>query len=140
MHLNLLQILNVWPVSLRTRPQVNSAGSRMSQSQYDTQTQNKFEKRAGTQIVNDSGGEFSAGDFPFYPPHALTGVDKLHSQGVSGEGIIVGVIDTGVDYNHPALGGCFGQGCKIGGGTDLVGDAYDGRNDPQPGTSLYCSH
>ena len=23
------------------------------------------------------------------------------------------VIDTGVDYMHPALGGCFGPGCKV---------------------------
>ena len=110
----------------------------MSQPQYDTQTQNKFEKRDETQIINANTGEFSAGDFPFYPPHALTGVDKLHTQGVFGEGIIVGVIDTGVDFTHPALGGCFGQGCKIGGGTDLVGNAYNGTNNPQPGISLSC--
>jgi subtilisin family serine protease len=112
----------------------------MSQLQYDSQTPNKFEKRADTQIINDNSGEFSAGDFPFYPPHALTGVDKLHTQGFFGKGVIVGVIDTGVDYNHPALGGCFGQGCKIGGGTDLVGDAYNGTNNPQPGTSPSCLH
>jgi len=23
------------------------------------------------------------------------------------------VIDSGVDYKHPALGGCFGSGCKV---------------------------
>ena len=23
------------------------------------------------------------------------------------------VIDSGVDYTHPALGGCFGLGCKV---------------------------
>lgn len=74
-------------------------------------------------------------DFPYYSPHLMTGVDQLHSEGVLGKGIIVGVIDTGVDYNHPALGGCFGQGCKIGGGTDLVGDNYNGSNTPVPGTS-----
>ena len=72
-------------------------------------------------------------DFPFYAPHSITGVDKVHSQGVLGKGIVVGVIDTGVDYYHPALGGCFGPGCKIGGGTDLVGDFYNGTNNPEPG-------
>ncbi|WP_077325310.1 S8 family serine peptidase [Virgibacillus siamensis] len=31
------------------------------------------------------------------------GVDKLHEEGIKGEGINVGVIDTGIDYNHPDL-------------------------------------
>ncbi|PGL67417.1 hypothetical protein CN925_19585 [Bacillus sp. AFS055030] len=30
-------------------------------------------------------------------------IDKLHDQGYTGKGIKVGVIDTGVDYNHPDL-------------------------------------
>ncbi|MGL5347863.1 MAG: protease inhibitor I9 family protein, partial [Peptostreptococcaceae bacterium] len=31
------------------------------------------------------------------------GVDKLHKEGITGKGIKVGVIDTGIDYNHPDL-------------------------------------
>ncbi|MEH7013816.1 S8 family serine peptidase [Neobacillus niacini] len=31
------------------------------------------------------------------------GVDKLHAENITGKGIKVGVIDTGVDYNHPDL-------------------------------------
>ena len=31
------------------------------------------------------------------------GVDKLHSEGITGKGIKVGVLDTGIDYNHPDL-------------------------------------
>lgn len=31
-------------------------------------------------------------------------------------------MDTGTQYTHPALGGCFGSGCKVAGGYDLVGD------------------
>ncbi|KAJ3211293.1 hypothetical protein HDU67_004635 [Dinochytrium kinnereticum] len=42
-----------------------------------------------------------------------------------GKGIRVCVIDTGVDYTHPALGGCFGKGCKVAFGYDFVGDEYD---------------
>jgi len=34
------------------------------------------------------------------------------------------VIDTGVDYHHPDLGGCLGPGCKVIGGHDFV-DADD---------------
>ncbi|PFR31058.1 peptidase S8 [Bacillus cereus] len=31
------------------------------------------------------------------------GVDKLHAENIAGKGIKVGVLDTGVDYNHPDL-------------------------------------
>ncbi|KAJ2959685.1 hypothetical protein NQZ79_g4872 [Umbelopsis isabellina] len=44
----------------------------------------------------------------------------------NGSGIRIGVIDSGVDYTHPALGGCFGPGCKVRYGYDLVGDDYNG--------------
>ncbi|KAK8912734.1 Minor extracellular protease vpr [Metarhizium anisopliae] len=48
--------------------------------------------------------------------HLMTHVDKLHEEGYLGSGIKIAVIDTGaeqVDYNHPALGGCFGPGCRV---------------------------
>lgn len=35
------------------------------------------------------------------------GVDKLHEEGTKGKGIKVGVIDTGIDYNHPDLKGAY---------------------------------
>jgi subtilisin family serine protease len=69
------------------------------------------------------------------------------SLGVTGEGITVGVIDTGIDYLHASFGGpgtveafnandtrvvtdtlsttYFGPGKKVAGGTDFVGDLYD---------------
>lgn len=45
--------------------------------------------------------------------------------GLSGHGIRVAVMDTGVDYDHPDLGGCFGPGCRVEIGHDFVGDAYN---------------
>ncbi|CAE6403377.1 unnamed protein product [Rhizoctonia solani] len=65
-----------------------------------------------------------------FSTHVMTGVDKLHNEGYYGKGIKIGIIDSGVDYNHPALGGKFGPGNKIIGGYDFVGDDYTGR----PGT------
>jgi subtilisin family serine protease len=67
-----------------------------------------------------------------FSTHVMGGVDKLHDQGFTGEGLFIGIVDTGVDYKHPALGGCFGPGCKVVAGTDLVGDAYTGSEVPIP--------
>ncbi|KAL0956650.1 hypothetical protein HGRIS_002782 [Hohenbuehelia grisea] len=74
---------------------------------------------------------------PAVPPdsestHILTGVDRLHAQGITGSGVTIGIIDTGIDYTHPSLGGAFGPGHKVIGGFDLVGDAYTGTNTPVP--------
>ncbi|KAF9910104.1 hypothetical protein EC991_007236 [Linnemannia zychae] len=61
--------------------------------------------------------------------HILTGIQMAHEKlGLTGKGIKVGIIDTGVDYKHPALGGCFGPGCKVAFGYDFVGDDYDNGN------------
>ncbi|EJD38966.1 hypothetical protein AURDEDRAFT_128569 [Auricularia subglabra TFB-10046 SS5] len=60
------------------------------------------------------------------------GVELAHAAGFKGKGIQVAILDTGVDYNHPSLGGGFGPGFKIEGGADLVGDDYDGNNTPVP--------
>ncbi|PVU91588.1 hypothetical protein BB559_004059 [Furculomyces boomerangus] len=54
--------------------------------------------------------------------HKLMKVDALHSiSGFSGKGVKVAVIDTGVDFTHPSLGGCFGNGCKVFKGFNFVG-------------------
>ncbi|KAI9004023.1 peptidase S8/S53 domain-containing protein, partial [Phycomyces nitens] len=46
-------------------------------------------------------------------PHAMTQVDRVHSELKKfGKGVKVGVVDTGVDYLHPALGGGFGKATK----------------------------
>ncbi|KAG5643378.1 hypothetical protein DXG03_000992 [Asterophora parasitica] len=60
------------------------------------------------------------------------GVDKVHALGITGKGIKIGIIDTGIDYTHPSLGSGFGKGKKVIGGYDFVGDNYDGTNTPVP--------
>ncbi|HNK63199.1 MAG TPA: S8 family serine peptidase [Anaerolineales bacterium] len=57
---------------------------------------------------------------------ALSGADVAQSElGFTGKGIKVAVMDTGIDYNHPDLGGCFGPGCRVAMGWDFVGDDYN---------------
>ncbi|KAF9165388.1 hypothetical protein DFQ26_000194 [Actinomortierella ambigua] len=64
--------------------------------------------------------------------HNMTGVTGLHKKyKYTGKGVKVAVIDTGVDYKHPALGGCFGKGCRVRYGWDFVGDDYNGGNAPK---------
>ncbi|HYO07698.1 MAG TPA: S8 family serine peptidase [Tepidisphaeraceae bacterium] len=44
---------------------------------------------------------------------------------ITGKNVTVAVIDTGVDYNHPALGGGFGPGKKVKAGFDFVSNDGD---------------
>ena len=65
-------------------------------------------------------------DPALYSALAMTGADVAQSElGYTGNGIKVAVMDTGVDYDHPDLGGCFGPGCRVSKGWDFVGDAYN---------------
>lgn len=38
-----------------------------------------------------------------YSVHADTGVDKLHEAGIRGKGALVALVDSGVQYTHPAV-------------------------------------
>jgi minor extracellular serine protease Vpr len=64
----------------------------------------------------------------------LTGADIAHNEfGLTGAGVTIAIMDSGIDYTLPELGGCFGSSCKVRGGSDLVGDAYNVT--PGPGFS-----
>jgi subtilisin family serine protease len=59
----------------------------------------------------------------------MIGVDPL-AGGVGddkGQGVKVAVIDSGLDYTNPDLGGCSAPGgsCRVLGGFDFVGNSYD---------------
>jgi minor extracellular serine protease Vpr len=56
----------------------------------------------------------------------LTGADIAQSElGFDGSGVTIAIMDSGLDYTLPEFGGCFGTGCKVRGGFDLVGDTYN---------------
>ncbi|CAG8633317.1 8161_t:CDS:2, partial [Ambispora leptoticha] len=109
--LNSLDIVrNIRPVSIVERPKA-----------ADNQITNPIS--AGNQI--DTTNPISADE--------LTGVAEVRAQtNYTGKNIKVGIIDTGIDYTHPAFGNCYKtKGCKIQFGYDFVGDAFNGTNTPQ---------
>ncbi len=68
----------------------------------------------------------------------LTGADIAQNQlGLSGKGIKVGIVDTGIDIDHPAFGGNGTPGgnafpsARVVAGYDLVGDNYNSSGTPE---------
>ena len=61
-----------------------------------------------------------------------------NNQNVTGQGIRVAILDTGIDYTHPDLGGCsaIGPNCKVIGGYDFINDHTDPRDDNGHGTHV----
>ncbi len=61
----------------------------------------------------------------------MTGVDRAHELGYTGEDLRIGIIDTGVDYDHPDFGGGGTPGGdtfpteRVAYGYDFVGDTYN---------------
>jgi len=87
--------------------------------------------------------------FPDVEVHALVsynvrqvGADQMWTrtdpkgQPVKGDGVVVAVIDTGIDYTHPDLGGGFGPSYKVIGGYDFYNNDSDPIDDNGHGTHV----
>ncbi|KAG0165508.1 hypothetical protein DFQ28_000399 [Apophysomyces sp. BC1034] len=54
-------------------------------------------------------------------PHSLTQVDRVHQElNITGKGVLLCIIDSGIDYNHPAFGGGFGENYRVVIGSDTA--------------------
>lgn len=69
----------------------------------------------------------------------VTNVTTLRQQyGLTGRGVRIAIIDSGIDYTHPAFGGCTAVNtpegkCRVVAGYDFVGDDFDLPTDtPRP--------
>lgn len=70
---------------------------------------------------------------------ALVGAPAFRqATGYAGAGQVIAVLDTGVDYAHPTLGGCAapGAGCRVIGGYDFVNGDADPMDDHGHGTHV----
>jgi minor extracellular serine protease Vpr len=107
----------------------------------DAGTADEISSLASVQNVYPIGIETLPPDQPISPDDAsanqMTGADIAQSElGLTGAGVKVGIIDTGIDYDHPDLGGDGVQRSnssvfptpRVIAGYDFVGDAYDAGN------------
>jgi hypothetical protein len=63
--------------------------------------------------------------------------DRVQNElGLTGEGILVGIVDTGIDYMHPALGEGFGPSFRVIGGYDFINEDADPVDDHGHGTHV----
>ncbi|RSM17836.1 hypothetical protein CDV31_003262 [Fusarium ambrosium] len=107
----LAQVKAVWPVRpVRLNMPETSEAPASNDTTGDTLPRRQITPRDATEDT--------------FSPHVMTQVDKLRAEGVTGKGIRVAIIDSGIDYTHPALGGCFGPGCLVEAGWDFTGDDF----------------
>ena len=72
------------------------------------------------------------------PTAVVVGLDRAIQSfpQLDGAGQTIAVIDSGIDYDHPSLGGGFGEGFKVVGGYDFVDDDADPMDEDGHGTAV----
>jgi len=61
---------------------------------------------------------------------------QYNGTNITGIGETVCIIDTGIQYTHPDLGGCLGAGCRVLGGYDYINNDNDPMDDNGHGTHV----
>lgn len=124
------RVKNAWPVRIvkLKEPRVSN-GRRANFPLMATSSLAKREE--GNNTTADAEDTFS--------PHIATQVDQLRAEGITGKGVRIAIVDSGVDWKHPALGGCFGTaaGCVVEAGYDFTGDDFLPPGTPAPDDDPY---
>lgn len=124
---SLPDVKQAWPVRRITAYSANSnsedipISKQKRQNTADSSASGDFANAQNEQTFHQD----SSFNFPTWSPHNITGVDVLHSRGITGKNVTIGIIDSGAFYLDPALGGGFGPGYKIVGGYNYMGNIYD---------------
>ncbi|PGS50358.1 peptidase S8 [Bacillus sp. AFS041924] len=90
----------------------------------------------------------SSGHSPAVDSADNIGATKLHEEGITGKGVKVAVLDTGIDYHHPDLKGVYRGGYDfVNNDTDPMETTYDDWKksgepeiNPLGGSTYYTSH
>ncbi|MEM4630753.1 MAG: S8 family serine peptidase, partial [Candidatus Diapherotrites archaeon] len=77
-----------------------------------------------------------ADSVPYIKADQLWALKDASGNNLTGKGVRVSVIDSGVDYRHSYLGGCFGASCKVIGGYDVINNDNDPMDDAGHGTHV----
>jgi|GEM_PF-2264736 len=158
--LQLLRALRLRRASLTRRPRSNRRRNRPTASTgHQVATLETYEPRVLLSATAGAAGEYAAWRNETFTVDSLTvstdsistqadqvsgydtqtttliGLDGVfNSTSYRGSGYSVAVIDTGIDYNHPALGG--GWGNRVIAGYDFVNDDADPMDDNGHGTHV----
>ncbi|CAG8635882.1 13819_t:CDS:10 [Funneliformis caledonium] len=121
----IVEIVGVQSIEPVQKHQILPTSSNMKVEIESKYTQMSFDKR---DWIPDTPLNLSK-DANLNSIHKMMGVDLVHNKlGYYGKGIKVGIVDTGIDYLHPALGGCFGPGCRVEYGYNYLEDTWDPRD------------
>lgn len=138
------QLQQQWPAGIKEKNCPTSSSTSASStgtapaSTVTTCTGNGNKKKCTTStIASKPTATPSAYPTTGFSVNPLIQVDRVHAAGNKGKGVKIAIIDSGIDYTLPVLGGCFGSNCKIAGGYDFVGDNFNGSNTPQPDNDPY---
>lgn len=112
------RVKHIYPVTEIPRPNVQNMSPNLEAYAID-QDSRVIPKAPKLELPNNG--------IPLPFTHVMTQVDKVHDR-FKGNGVLVGIIDSGIDYRHPAFGSGFGPGFKVRLGYDLVGNQFNSRD------------
>ncbi|KAI8387535.1 peptidase S8/S53 domain-containing protein [Blakeslea trispora] len=112
------RVKHVYPVTEIARPSLNFAN-----------TFNVYSIENNTAVIKTTKVNVPS-DLPNLPfSHISSQVNDVHRKlKTKGAGVLVGIIDSGIDYRHPAFGNGFGKDYPVKFGYDLVGNNYNSRD------------